>query len=168
MKTIHSFKIPVFLYLLTTGILTSSLISCTNCPGKEESDLPSQKEAIAAIKAKIEMANNKWAKGDPMGFAEMAAEDITWLDDLAAQSPVHGIDSLSAYLKNFEGKIPPHEHELSDMKFQLYDDIVIVTYRYKGTSDGKPANPWKVTSVFKYSDGDWHSVHENWSVIMKN
>ena len=26
-------------------------------------------------------------------------------------------------------------------------------------------NPWKATSVYRYKDGDWLSVHENWSLI---
>ena len=49
--------------------------------------------------------------------------------------------------------------------FQFYEDIVIITYRYNGIFDGVPANPWKVTSVYRYNEGDWLSVHENWSLV---
>jgi len=114
---------------------------------------------------KIKSANDKWASGDPMGFMECVAQDIIWIDDLGAQIPVSGFEALGKYLENFTGQIPPHEHELLDLVFQSYGDIVIVNYRYQGTFDGEPANPWKITSVYRYADGDWLSVHENWSVI---
>lgn len=42
---------------------------------------------------------------------------------------------------------------------------VIVSYHYQGTFEGVPQAPWKVTSVYRYSDGDWLSVHENWTEV---
>jgi len=141
-------------------ILSLFLVSCKNEP-----DPPTVDEAKAAIMEKIKLANDKWASGDPMGFMECAAQDIIWIDDLGAQNSVSGYDTLAKYLENFKGQIPPHEHELLDMVFQYYGDIVIVNYRYQGIFDGEPADPWKVTSVFRYQDGDWLSVHENWSLI---
>lgn len=167
MKNMRYFKNPFLLQLVIVGIIISTIFSCTNSPKKVTNNLPTQEEAKKAILEKIEMANEKWANGDPMGFVEVAANDITWMDDLAAQFPISGKDSLEAYLENFKGQIPPHEHELSDFAFQFYDDIVIVTYRYTGTFDGVPADPWKVTSVYKYINGDWLSVHENWTLVKK-
>jgi hypothetical protein len=136
------------------------LISCKNEPKPPTAD-----EAKAAIWEKIKLANDKWASGDPMGFMDCAAQDVTWIDDLGAQNRVSGYDSLKVYLEAFKGKIPPHEHELLDPFFQNYGDIVIVTYRYQGKFEGEPSAPWKVTSVFRYKDGDWLSVHENWSEV---
>lgn len=167
MKNNLFFKSFFILKVLLVGIITSTIVSCTSGPEDEEMKLPTKEEARAAILEKIEYANDKWASGDPSGFVETAANDITWMDDLAAQFPVSSKDSLKAYLENFQGMIPPHEHKLSDMIFQYYDDIVIITYRYTGTFDGEPADPWKVTSVYKFNDGDWFSVHENWTTVVK-
>jgi hypothetical protein len=64
--------------------------------------------------------------------------------------------------------VPPHEKELTDFVFNYYDDIVIITYRYTGIFDGEPADPWKVTSVYKYNGEDWFSVHENWTEVKSN
>jgi ketosteroid isomerase-like protein len=141
-------------------ILSLFLISCKNEPKP-----PTVDEAKVAIMQKIKSANDRWASGDPMGFLECAAQDIVWLDDLGAQKPVCGYEALGKYLETFKGQIYPHEHELLDTLFQPYDDIVIVTYCYQAISDEEPANPWKVTSVYRYQDGDWSSVHENWSVV---
>jgi ketosteroid isomerase-like protein len=141
-------------------ILSLLIVSCKNEP-----EPPTADEAKAAITEKIKMANDKWASGDPMGFLECAAQDIVWIDDIAAQKPVSGYDALEKYLETLKGQIPPHEHELLDMMFQPYGNIVVVNYRYQGIFDGVPAEPWKATSVYRYQDGDWLSVHENWSTV---
>ena len=135
------------------------LVSCANQP-----DLPDTGEAETAILEKIEMANDRWASGDPMGFVDCAAEDITLIDDLNAPKPVTGKEALDAYLENFKGMIPPHQHELLAPLFQHYADMVVVTYWYQGIFD-EPAEPWKVTSVYRYADDEWLSVHENWSQV---
>ena len=141
-------------------ILPMLLFSCTNEP-----DQPTADEAKTAIMEKIKSANDRWASGDPMGFLECVAQDIIWIDDLGAQIPLNGKEALGKYLENFKGQIPPHKHELLDPVFQFYGEIVIVNYRYQGTFDGAPADPWKVTSVYRFIDGDWLSVHENWSLV---
>lgn len=157
-------KTPIkagFIYsVILILILPMLLITCKNEPV-----LPTQDEAKAAVWEKIQMANDKWAAGDPMGFIECAAKDIIWSDDLGAQNRVIGYDALNTYLEGFKGQIPPHQHELIEPVFQFYDDIVIVSYRYRGTFEGEPASPWKVTSVYRYADGDWLSVHENWTEV---
>jgi len=141
-------------------ILPMFLFSCTNEPEHPTSD-----EAKTAIMEKIKSACERWASGDPMGFLECVAQDIIWIDDLGAQIPINGKETLGKYLENFKGQIPPHKHELLDPVFQFYGEIVIVNYRYQGTSDGAPDDPWKTTSVYRYIDGDWLSVHENWSLV---
>jgi ketosteroid isomerase-like protein len=136
------------------------LVSCT-----PKQELPTEDEAAAAIMEKIKAANDRWASGDPTGFLDCAAPDITWMDDLGATYPVQGYDSLKTYLESFKGQIPPHQHELQVPMFQNYGDMVIVTYRYQATFDGEVQAPWKVTSVYRYKDGDWLSVHENWTEV---
>ncbi len=127
--------------------------------------MPTQDEAQTAIWQKITAANDKWAAGDPMGFTECAAPDIIWSDDLGAQNRVIGYEALNSYLEAFKGQIPAHQHVLIDPVFQFYDDVVVVSYRYQGTFEGEAAAPWKVTSVYRYADGDWLSVHENWTEV---
>jgi hypothetical protein len=141
-------------------ILPLFLVSCTNEP-----KLPTADEAKTVIMEKVKAANDRWSSGDPMGFMECAAQDVTWIDDLGAQNRIIGYEALKAYLENFKGQIPPHQYELLDPFFQYYDDIVVLTYRYQGTIDGVPLDPWKVTSVYRYAEGTWSSVHENWSLV---
>ena len=73
------------------------------------------------------------------------------------------IKCSTSNLEGLKGVVPLHKHELFDFKFQFYGDIVIVSYYYQGIIEGVKAPPWKAVSIYKYSDGDWFSVHENWT-----
>jgi hypothetical protein len=136
------------------------IVSCTKQP-----NLPTADEAKTAVMEKITMAAEKWSSGEPMGYVECAASDIVWIDVIGAQKPISGADALEKYLETFRGQVPHHKYKLLDPIFQVYGDIVIVTYRYQGVFDGKAADPWKVSSVYRYNNGDWLSVHENWSEV---
>lgn len=141
-------------------LISLFLVCCTNQPVTPTSD-----EASAAVWEKIEMAGNRWASGDPMGYIDCASDDITWMDDLGAPKPIIGKEALTAYLEGFKGQIPPHKHKLYEKNFQFYEDILIVTYWYQGTIDTITLPPWKVSSIYKYADNDWLSVHENWTKV---
>ena len=157
-KILKEMKLSLsFLFIL---FLSLSLVSCSSEP-----EIPTNEEAKAAIMEKINLANDRWSSGDPTGFLEVVAEDVIWMDDLGAMIPISGKENLVPYLEGFKGVIPKHNKEIYNFIFQYYGDIVIVNYRYQGTMDGVKADPWKITAVFKYADGDWVSVHENWSEV---
>lgn len=141
-------------------IINLFLVSCTN-----KVELPNSEEAKASVLEKITLAANKWSNGDSMGYFECAAEDIIWIDDLGPSVTIIGSEALKNHLQPFNGKIPKHEFKLSEPVFQVYNDIAIVTYQYQGIFEGEPATPWKVSSVYKYDNGDWLSVHENWTEV---
>ena len=111
-------------------------------------------------------AADQWSRGNPLGYANNAADDVTWFDDIGAQSRVVGLAAYRKYLASLEGQIPPHTYEIVDPKVQLYGDIAILTFHWHGAmTDGKPMPKWKVTSVYQYSGGKWHMVHANWSLV---
>lgn len=162
MKNQNSTRTRLVLCSFCLLLFAFLIYSCSTEP-----KLPTYDEAKIVIWDKITMAAEKWSSGEPLGYAECASKDIVWIDDLAAQKPVIGSDPLKEYLGSFKGKVPNHKFRLTDSFFQFYDDIVIVTYRYQGILEGEALPPWKVTSVYKYENGDWWSVHENWSTVEK-
>lgn len=136
------------------------LVSCAHDP-----QLPTADEAKAAVMEKITMASEKWSTGEPLGYVECAANDIVWVDQLGASTPIRGAEALKNYLESYRGQVPAHKFELLDPLFRVYGDIVIVNYRYQGIFDGVRPNPWKVTSVYRYENGDWLSVLEDWAEV---
>ncbi len=130
-----------------------------------EPALPTEDDAMAVIKEKIENAAERWAKSDGTGYTEMVAPDITYMDDIASPELLVGKDQFKVYLENLASQVPPHKPLLSAFHWQFYGDMMVLTYRYQGDFDGQLAPPWKITSVFRYDNNDWLSVHENWSEV---
>ena len=157
MKTKKSKRTKFIQFTVCLFIVPLFYISCSNVP-----KLPTADEAKTAVMEKLTMAAEKWSNGEPMGYVECAAKDIVWVDELGAVKPISGSEALKNYLESFRGQVPVHKFKLLDPLFQVYNDIVIVTYRYQGIFDGEPGTPWRITSVYQYENGDWLSVHENW------
>jgi hypothetical protein len=160
MKNKTSSRTKVIQWITCLIIIQLFLVSCTN---KEV--LPTSEEAKASVLKKITLAGEKWSNGETMGYFQCAAEDIVWIDDLGPSKTIIGSKALKEYLETYKGQIPTHEFKLLDPLFQVYNDIVIVYYQYQGIFEGEPQTPWKVTSVYKYDNGDWLSVHENWTEV---
>jgi len=119
-----------------------------------------------AILALERAALDRWAQGDPLGYMERCADDVTYFDDIAAQHRVDGLVALRSYLGTLVGKIPPHRYELVEPKVQVYGDLGIVTLRYHPFApDGAAQTPWKATSVYRRADGAWKAVHAHWSMV---
>ena len=120
------------------------------------------------ILAKERQANDQWSAGNPSGFSVNFADDISWFDDIGAQSRIEGRENMQNYFQSLEGKVPPHNYELVDPKVQLYGNVAILTFQYHSTmQNGEPGPPWKVTSVYHYNNSDWQVVHANWSLVNK-
>ena len=143
--------------LLLIGL--TFFISCSN---SNQSKAQIEQEVLNLEK----MALDKWAGGDPVGFAENFAADATYFDDIGAQNRVSGSEALKGYFKSLEGKIPAHHYELVNPQVQVYDNMAILTLRYNAkTLDNEPGPPWKATSIYKLKEGKWKVVHANWSLI---
>jgi ketosteroid isomerase-like protein len=141
------------------GILTGLLAACQ--PAE-----PGQKEAEQAIVAQERRALEQWSTGNPLGYLDVDADDVTYFDDIGAHSRVDGIAAMRTYLTSLQGKIPPHRYEMLDPKVQLYGDIGILTLRYEayGTA-AEPLSRWKATSVYRRADDQWRIVHAHWSLV---
>lgn len=100
-------------------------------------------------------ALDRWSRGDPLGYLEIDAEDVTYFDDIGAHARVDGIEAMRSYFASLEGKIPAHAYDVVDPKVQLYGDTAILTLRYQPRGpDGAPLTPWKATSVYRRAAGE--------------
>jgi len=114
-------------------------------------------------------ALDQWAAGNPLGYVDIDADDVTYFDDIGAHSRIDGLDTLRTYLAGLIGKIPPHRYELVDPRVQVYGDVAILTLRYQPSdTDGKPLTAWKATSVYRRSATDWRIVHAHWSTVKES
>lgn len=125
-----------------------------------------QRDAERAIIAQERRAMDQWSQGNPLGYLDVDADDVTYFDDIAANSRIDGVEAMRSYFTSVKGKIPPHRYEIVDPKVQLYGDIGILTLRYHAsTTDGKPLTRWKATSVYRRRGAEWRIVHAHWSTV---
>jgi len=124
--------------------------------------------AAQAILAQELKALDHWAQGNPLGYLDVDASDVTYFDDIAAQTRIDGLEAMRNYFTSLVGQIPVHRYEIIDPKVQLYGDVGILTFRYQAFApDGQPHDPWKATSVYRLTDGECRIVHANWSTVKK-
>ncbi|OGC93482.1 MAG: hypothetical protein A2W25_05605 [candidate division Zixibacteria bacterium RBG_16_53_22] len=128
-------------------------------------DTLSQKNVEQTILAREHQWLDRWAAGDPLGFSEISADDVTYFDDVAAQTRIDGLEEMRSYLTSLVGKYPPHTYQIVDPKVQVYGDIAICTLRYHSSIGGEPGPPWKATDVYRLTNGEWHMVHAHWSLV---
>ncbi|MGD0876535.1 MAG: nuclear transport factor 2 family protein [Anaerolineales bacterium] len=114
-------------------------------------------------------AMERWRKGDPWGFVEMSAGDITYVDPGLAK-PITGLEEYKAYMRQIEGKVHYQGSKFIQPKVVVLGDAAVLSYNYRSSElspDGKVLNqtPWNATEVYFWRDGQWKIVHTHWSFI---
>ena len=145
-------------------VFVALLIATVSSAGDTTPTPPPIENAAEDILAQERLALDQWAAGNALGYAHSGAEDVTYFDDIAASTRIEGLEAWRAYLSTLE--IPSHSYEIIDPKVQVYVEIGILTLHFQGTSpEGEVWPKWKATSVYRYENGAWHTVHAHWSLI---
>lgn len=114
-------------------------------------------------------AMERWRQGDPLGWIEISAEEITYIDP-GLTKPIEGIEAYKKYLKQFEGKVNYQISEFIDPKIKRFSSLAVLTYNYrdaKTEADGSIVDQslWNTTEVYCLQDGEWKVIHTHWSYI---
>lgn len=120
-------------------------------------------ETIIALEKR---ALEKWNHGDPSGYLDLSAEDVTYFDPFLEQR-LEGIDSLKKYYKPIEGQINVSKYEMLNPKVIAVNDMAVLTFTlhsYKVDNISK----WNCTEVYRLEpNGQWKIIHTHWSSVMK-
>lgn len=114
-------------------------------------------------------AMERWRHGDPWGWAEISAEDVTYFDQNLTR-PIIGLEEYKAYLKLAEGHIYYQGSEFIDPRVAIFGDAAILTYNYRSTittseAAGNDQTLWNTTEVYFRREGQWRIVHTHWSYV---
>jgi ketosteroid isomerase-like protein len=135
------------------------LISC------EREVAPFEPEKIIALE---KAALDRWGKGDPQGYLETYASDITYFDP-AREKRADGIQAMKDYLVPITGKVKVDRYEMIDTKVQAMDDAAVLSYQlvsHAVMADGSPVTVrWNSTKVYRLIGKDWKLVHDHWSFV---
>jgi ketosteroid isomerase-like protein len=114
-------------------------------------------------------ALDRWGKGDPQGFIEIYAPDMTYFDPLQDKR-IDGLDAMKRMLAPLTGKVSLSRYDMIDPKVQHHGDIALLTFNlvsYQKQADGseKAVARWNSTETYSRIDGQWRIIHSHWSYI---
>ena len=107
-------------------------------------------------------ALDRWGKGDPDGYLELNAAEVTYFDPFV-EKRLDGLRALTDWYEGVRGKIAIERDEIIAPRVQVIGDAAILTFQF-ASSGSEGSMLWNCTEVYrKYVDG-WRIVHSHWSV----
>ncbi|MBB5576595.1 MULTISPECIES: YybH family protein [Rhizobium] len=108
-------------------------------------------------------ALQRWCTGDPSGFLELSAPDVTYFDPFLSER-LDGLDKLTAYYESIRGKIFAPKYEMIEPCVQKVGDGAILTFRFNSYSSSEGAQMrWNCTEVYWRTEGTWRILQTHWS-----
>ena len=111
-------------------------------------------------------ALDRWGRGDPHGYLELYATDVTYFDPLRERR-VNGLETMRKLLEPIKGLVKIDRYEMIEPRVQLAGDAAILTYNlvsYGRRPDGTAmVARWNVTSVYVEMEGRMRTVHGHFS-----
>ena len=111
-------------------------------------------------------AIDRWGKGDPQGFLENYAPDISYF----APSEEHRVDGLAAMrelLIPITGKVKIDRYDMVNPKVQRRGDIAVLSYQmvnHLTSPSGQSVTVhWNATAVYERIQGRWKIIHSHFS-----
>lgn len=113
-------------------------------------------------------AMERWRQGDPMGWAEISAADVTYFDP-GLTKPIVGLPEYTTFLEQIRGTIYYQKSEFLDPRVAVYGNAAILSYNYRSTvvtpGEADWQLLWNTTEVYFKLEGQWKIVHSHWSYV---
>ena len=114
-------------------------------------------------------ALDRWGKGDPQGYLDIMAPEVTYFDPVQ-EKRLDGLDAMKKMLAPITGKIKVSRFDMIDPKVQPHGDSALLTFNlvsYVTAPDGKEraVARWNSSELYARVDGQWRIVHSHWSYI---
>jgi uncharacterized protein (TIGR02246 family) len=120
-------------------------------------------EAIIALERS---AIDRWGKGDPQGFLETYAPDVSYFAP-AQEHRVDGLVAMKDLLVPITGKIKVDSYEMINPKVQRRGDIAVLSYQvvnHVTRPSGQTVTVrWNSTAVYERIQGRWKIIHSHFS-----
>ena len=123
-----------------------------------------QTDEIIAIES---AALDRWGNGDPSGFLEIYAPEVTYFDS-GTERRIDGLDAMSEYYRPITGQINIREYEMISPTVQRHGDTAVLSYNLRSEAaqpDGSELTiRWNSTSVYARVGSAWRMIHSHWSL----
>jgi ketosteroid isomerase-like protein len=148
----------------TLSLMIMALCTTLAVSGRVHSGNAAQTDAVISLER---AALDRWGNGDPQGFLDTYAPEITYFD-IATERRLDGRAAMTDYYRPITGKIKVASYEMIGPRVQRHGDVAVLTYNLRSEavqSDGKQLTVrWNSTSVYARFGGEWKMIHSHWSL----
>jgi len=107
-------------------------------------------------------ALERWGKGDPGGFIDLAAEDIVYFDPFQPRR-LDGREAFVRLMESIRGQVQIDRFEILNPVVQGGGDFALLTFNFLSWPEG-PTSAWNATEAYRKDQGGWRLVHQHWSL----
>ncbi len=112
-------------------------------------------------------ALDRWGKGDPGGFLDLYATEISYFDPVTA-TRIEGHQAMVDYYRPFIGKIQIPRYEMLNPHVVRDGNMALLTYNlvnYITDANGieSVGTRWNSTTVYQRRGDTWKAIHSHWS-----
>ena len=124
-----------------------------------------QPETIIALER---AALDRWGNGDPEGYLEIFADDVTYFDP-TTQRRVDGIGAMRALSTPIKGLVKLTRYEIQNPDVYRRGDLAVLSFNlvtYGLRANGETVTSrWNTTEVYGLIGGKWKIVHSHFSYM---
>jgi uncharacterized protein (TIGR02246 family) len=115
------------------------------------------------------VALDRWGRGDPQGYLEIMANDVTYFDPVQDKR-LDGLEAMKQMLAPITGKIKVSRFNMIDPKVQRFGDAALLTfnlvsYVMQANGQERAVARWNSSELYARVNGQWRIVHSHWSYI---
>lgn len=148
----------------STTFITVALLLATTA-GSSSAAPQDANEVIALERAALD----RWGRGDPNGYLELYANDVTYFAP-DTEKRVNGLPAMRNLLLPKTGKIKIDRYEIINPIVQFHGDFAllsfnIVNYQRQPNGSEQPIRRWNVTEAYSRINGRWRIVHSHFSYV---
>lgn len=119
-------------------------------------------EITATIIALERAALDRWGAGDPSGYLEISAPDVTYFDPFLERR-LDGHEALAAWYAPLRGTIHIDRYELIEPRVQVCGEAAVLTFNLVSYS-GATTMCWNCTEVYRKDTAGWRLIQTHWSI----
>jgi ketosteroid isomerase-like protein len=107
-------------------------------------------------------ALDRWGAGDPSGYLEISAPDVSYFDPFA-QYRIDGYEALAAWYEPLRGTVHIDRYELLEPKVQVCGEVAVLTFNLISYS-GPTTMRWNCSEVYRKDKQGWRLIQTHWSI----
>ena len=107
-------------------------------------------------------ALDRWGQGDPDGYLEINAADMSYFDPFV-DARLDGLRALTDWYEQVRGKIKIDHSQILNPRVQQIGDAAVLTFQFESYGSEGVVR-WNCTEVYQHFSDAWRIVHSHWAL----